>query len=77
MLIGLMPTFYESFCLETSPRGRERRRKLRWRMTQDEAIAWAAANPGKRLEMVPNSAEERKGGGYVGWGQVLKLRDGK
>jgi hypothetical protein len=46
-------------------------------MTQHDAIAWAAANPGKRLEMVPNSGEERAGGGYVRWGQVLKLRDGE
>jgi len=41
-----MPIFYEWYCIETSPRGRERRRKLGWRMTQDDAIAWAAAIPG-------------------------------
>ena len=56
-------------------RGREKKRKLRWRMTPDDAAAWAAANPGKPLEMVPNSGEERHvGRPYVAWGQVVQLR---
>ena len=70
---------YEWYCIETSPAGRERRRKLRWRMTQDDAIAWATAHPGKRLEMAANSGEDRgeTTGAYVGWRQVLKLKDHK
>lgn len=48
-------TFYEWYCIEVSPSQRERRRKLDQRMTTEEAGTWTAANPGKRLERVPNS----------------------
>lgn len=67
--------YYEWYCIETSPAGRDRRRKLRWRMTQEDAVKWSAENPGKRLELVSGSGEERHAGGlegsYVGWGQAL------
>ena len=67
-------THYEWYVLERDKGGREKKRKLRWRMTPGDAAAWAAANPGKPLEMVPNSGEERhETGPYVGWGQVLRL----
>lgn len=68
-----MAIFYEWYCIETV-NGRERRRKLRWRMTEADAATWLAApdNAGKRLEMVQNSGEHRAAGdGYVGWGQSL------
>lgn len=65
-----MAIFYDWYCIETSPAGRLRRRKLRWKMTENDTIAWAAAHPGKQLEMVPDSGEERIEGGYVGWGQA-------
>jgi hypothetical protein len=52
--------FYEWHCIEVSPSLREHKRKLRRRMTPEEAATWAAANPGKRLEVVPNSGKDHR-----------------
>lgn len=67
-----MATFYEWYCIERPPGRKEKRRKLRWRMTAPHAITWAEANPGKILEMVPGSGEERgeETGPYLGWGHA-------
>lgn len=42
-------------------------------MTPQQATEWAEANPGKRLEIVPSSGEDRgeSTGPYLGWGQAL------
>lgn len=53
--------FYEWYCIEVSPSQRERKRKLDQRMTTQEAGIWTAANPGKRLERVPNSGKGHTG----------------
>lgn len=67
-----MPIFYQWYCIERTARGKEKRSKLRWRMTAPDAIAWAERNPGKILEMVPSSGEDRgeETGPYLGWGQA-------
>lgn len=68
-----MPVHYEWYVVGKDRRGRETRRKLRWRMTLQDAVAWAEANPGKVLEVVPGSGEDRgPPGSYVGWGQALE-----
>ena len=64
--------FYEWYSIERQTGGRETRRQLRWRMTAPDAIEWAERNPGKILEMVPGSGEDRgeRTLPYVGWGQA-------
>lgn len=66
-----MATYYDWYVLERDKRGRERKRKLGWKMTQGGALEWAAANPGKQIVIDETSGEERHDGGYVGWGQAL------
>ena len=63
-------TFYEWYEITTDARGRDRKRRLTWRMTEEGAAAYAAN--GRRIEMVPNSGERRHVGGYVGWGSALR-----
>lgn len=52
-MVYAMPIFYEWYVLDRA--GRETKRKLSWRMTQEDAVSWAAVNPGKPLEVVPSS----------------------
>lgn len=70
----LVALFYEWYEITRDERGRERRRKLRWRMTIPDLIAHGQRpeHLGKVFEMVPNSEERRGDGGYSGYGQYLK-----
>jgi hypothetical protein len=66
--------YYEWYVLGRDKRGKETKRKLRWRMTEQQAIEWSCHpdNVGKMLGLVPGSGEDRgDGAGYVGWGQAL------
>lgn len=66
--------YYEWYEI-TRHNGRERRRKLRWRMTVPSMIEHGllAENMGKVYEAVPGSAEDRGESNppYIGWGQAL------
>lgn len=70
-----MAVYYEWYCTEHFANGKRRRSKLRWKMTQEQALEWGTHpdNHGKVLELVAGRGEERTetAAPYVGWGQAL------
>ena len=65
------PTHWQWRILDQDKRGRPKWRTLRWRMREDEALAWAANNQ-KQIEKVPGSGEVRRPGEIRTSGGVMK-----